>query len=480
MDGLRIIDVMVDKIKSDLFHVVEQLECELTPHNVTKIGKMLVDAAAQGVASGVKEYAEQQDFEDQVVQHNGQMYHRKAEKVDKKFLTIGGEITMTRTVYQASGRGPCHVPLDHAMGVAAEYALPDVRETILYMCTLLTTREVEDVVRRFAMFRPSDKAIRNTLVKMGVWMEQNEDDALTRVSESESLSLETDVMVVGMDGANVLLRERGKKKGRPLERPVLNDSSDETKSCYKNAMTGTISLYTTKTSIKEGRAVLEHERLHGTYTSRMPEERFPTFKAKLEREVRHVQSRVPPGIARIVLMDGARGLWKYVENTPLFEGYELLLDFYHMTEHLSNLAEALFGKGSDGAKSWYKRYREKIKHDSCGVASMQRSVLYNIKKLNNRKLSKKRRDAIRREETFFSNNKSKMEYARFLENGWPIGSGPTESGCKVLVKQRLCRSGMRWSCTGGQHVLSLRAVVKSNRWDALWKEYTNQLLPCAA
>jgi len=480
MDGLRIIDVMTDKINSDLHNAVEQLECELTPQNVTKIGQLLVDAAANGVACGIKEYVEQQDSEEQVIRQNGRTLRRKGDKVDKKFMTVGGEIAITRTVYQGSSQGSCYVPLDQAMGTVGEYAFPDVREAILYMSTLMTTREVEDIARRFAMFRPSDKAIRNTLAKMGDWMEQNEDDALTRIAENEEMPLETDVMVVGMDGANVLLREPGKKKGRPTEKPVLTDSNDEIKSCYKNAMTGTISFYTTKTGVKDDIPILEHERLSCTYTSRMPEERFPTFKSKLEREVRAAEMRLPLDVKRVVLMDGARGLWKYVENNPLFDGYEHLLDFYHMTEHLSNLAEALFGKSSKRAKSWYERYREIIKHESSGVDSMQRSVAYQLKKLEKGKLSTKRRDAIRCEGTFFRNNKSKMEYSRFLKNGWPIGSGPTESGCKVLVKQRLCRSGMRWTRTGGQDVLSLRTVVKSNRWDAIWKQYTNQLMPHAA
>jgi len=281
-----------------------------------------------------------------------------------------------------------------------------------------------------------------------------------------------------MDGANVLLRESGKKKGRPTERPVSEGDSGEMKSCYKNAMVGTVSFYTEKTVLKDGKATREPERMSGIYTARMPEERFPTFKSKLEREVRIAESRLSPETTKIVLMDGARGLWKYVEDTPLFDGYEMLLDFYHMTEHLSRLSEALFGKRKADAQKWYQQYRDKIEHNPTGVVTMLRSVKYHQGKLKSGKLSKCRRDTIRRECTFFQNNQQRMDYARFLENTWPIGSGPTESGCKTLVKQRLCRSGMRWTRQGGQSVLSLRSIVKSNRWDALWKQYIAQLTPC--
>ncbi len=81
------------------------------------------------------------------------------------------------------------------------------------------------------------------------------------------------------------------------------------------------------------------------------------------------------------------------------------------------------------------------------------------------KLSKSRRESLATEHTFFTRNEHRMDYARFRRNGWPIGSGPVEAACKSVVKTRLCRSGMRWSRCGGQHILSLRTNVESNRWD---------------
>ena len=87
------------------------------------------------------------------------------------------------------------------------------------------------------------------------------------------------------------------------------------------------------------------------------------------------------------------------------------------------------------------------------------------------RLSKSRRAALDAERTFFARNGHRMDYARFRRNGWPIGSGPVEAACKSVVKARLCRSGMRWSPSGGQHILSLRTYVKSDRWNAMWSQY---------
>jgi hypothetical protein len=38
-----------------------------------------------------------------------------------------------------------------------------------------------------------------------------------------------------------------------------------------------------------------------------------------------------------------------------------------------------------------------------------------------------------------------MRYHEYLANGWPIASGPVEGACKNLIKDRMERSGMRWT-----------------------------------
>jgi len=66
-----------------------------------------------------------------------------------------------------------------------------------------------------------------------------------------------------------------------------------------------------------------------------------------------------------------------------------------------------------------------------------------------------------------------MNHAEYLEKGWPIGSGIIEAACKSVVKQRMCRSGQRWSVQGGQAILNLRAIVKSDRWKSFWHEFSS-------
>ena len=64
-----------------------------------------------------------------------------------------------------------------------------------------------------------------------------------------------------------------------------------------------------------------------------------------------------------------------------------------------------------------------------------------------------------------------MNYAWAIERNLPIGSGVTEAGCKVIVKGRLCGSGMQWKDIGAGVVLSLRTLsYTKGRWEQFWSK----------
>ena len=62
-----------------------------------------------------------------------------------------------------------------------------------------------------------------------------------------------------------------------------------------------------------------------------------------------------------------------------------------------------------------------------------------------------------------------MRYASLKAHGCTIGSGVVEAANKVLVNQRMKRAGMRWSIEGGQNVLTLRALIRSDRFELAWR-----------
>ena len=123
------------------------------------------------------------------------------------------------------------------------------------------------------------------------------------------------------------------------------------------------------------------------------------------------------------------------------------MDCCHALEHLSLAAEALFGKGPKEALQWFEQYTTVLIEEDDGARRVLRSIDYYG---TTRPLSTSRREAFNHQRTFFANNVRMMTYAQFRRRGLPIGSGPVEAACKTLIKQRFCRSGMRWTCEGGK------------------------------
>ena len=463
MSSAAIMDAIVSKIKSVLSAADAVLASEVSPGMAEEMNRLLGQAMSAGWTEGLQAWLATAETDVETIDIDG-ITHRFKLESEKEFLTPGGMITLTRRVYQPDAGGPCYVPLDAAWGMEGQFAAVEVRDAALYAVALGTAGEAETLLSKCSLFRPSATAIKRMAKQMGQWIEGHEDDVLTEIRNEEPIPKETRVLCASMDGVNVLLSEPGKKMGRPNERPHEGESREHiSPTCYKNAMVGSVSFYG---RVPEGK--VSPKRFLSRYAARMPEDRAPTLKAKFEQELRQAESGLGDDVVRIALCDGARGLWTYLDNNSQFDGYEKLVDYHHTIEHLSRAAEAVFGKGSREAQDWYDKYCTKLKGEDGGGLRVLRSLAYYE---GTTKLPKSRRKALATERTFFSRNEHRMDYARFRRNGWPIGSGPVEAACKSVVKTRLCRSGMRWSRSGGQHILSLRTYVKSHRWDAMWSQY---------
>jgi len=61
-----------------------------------------------------------------------------------------------------------------------------------------------------------------------------------------------------------------------------------------------------------------------------------------------------------------------------------------------------------------------------------------------------------------------MHYQAALRDGLPIATGVIEGACRYLVKDRMDRTGARWSLLGAEAVLRLRAIRASGDFDEYW------------
>jgi hypothetical protein len=433
---------------------------ELTPELAEEVTQGIMQAIAQAGMAGYRAFLGSYEVHEPVIEADGEEFRKKG-PVEKEYLTPFGPMVLSRNLYQNASDTKSRIPLEAAWGMNGEFMTVEVREAVLYSSAFMTPDEAQKQFQKWALFHPSATAMKHVIAAKGQIITEHKAELDTAIREEERAPEGTRVLSVSLDGTNVLLREKGVKRGRPSERPTGEDAKTAP-TVYKNAMVGSVSFYG---AVPVGEKT--PERLACRYTSHMPEDCALTFKKQFEAEVKDAQSRCGPDVVKVLLLDGARPLWNYVESTPLFDGYETLLDYCHTLEHLSAAGEALFGKNNPVAKLWYDHYRKELLENDTGAQSIIRSLDYHAAKL---KLPAARQMELDSQRTFFLRNKHRMHYAQFRRKGLPIGSGPVEAACKSLVKTRMCRSGMRWSRQGGENILDIRTYVKSNRWDSAWSK----------
>jgi len=78
--------------------------------------------------------------------------------------------------------------------------------------------------------------------KVGGEITRHQEQLDEKIRTEQSVPQTTRVLAASMDGANVLLRQKGVQRGRPTERPVKQDDHQRNTS-YKNAMVGAFSFY---------------------------------------------------------------------------------------------------------------------------------------------------------------------------------------------------------------------------------------------
>lgn len=426
------------------------------------VARGLQQVLAAAGAAAYRAFLESKEEVRDVVVCGNEVFRFKYES-EKSFMGLWGPMEVRRRVYQNASDTRSLVPLDAAWGMAGEYLTVEVREAVLFACAHVTPEETAALLEKSALFHPHPTQIKRVLEALGEDLLASRETVDARIRHDENAPCGTRVLAASLDGANVLLRdEEGAKRGRPAERPGLDTTQADT-TAYKNAMVGSITFY--------GGVLADEktpERLSSRYVSHMPEEKAVTFKAKFEAELDAAQAQAPNEVVKVLICDGARGIWNYVDESDRYTDYEKLIDYWHTLEHLSLAAEALFGKGTNEAKYWYGKYARYLLDKDDGAQRAIRSMAYYEKYGG---LSPARKADLACQQTFLMRNQHRMTYASFRQRGLPIGSGPVEAACKTLVKTRMCRSGMRWTRQGGQRILDLRTYVKSNRWDAFWTHY---------
>ena len=359
----------------------------------------------------------------------------KKKKEPKVYESPWGGVKVPRYVYQSSKGGEIFCPLDQNARIVVS-STPRFARLISWKYTEMAAPQVERDLEQNHGRKINRRTLRDLAEVVGTIAQAKEEHWSYDIPE---LPKTVATVAIGLDGVNLLYYEG-----------------------YRIAMCGTISLYDD-----------EGERLFTSYCAEAPEYGKATFNKRFTAEIQKVKKRYPNAIY-VGVADGAPDNWKFLEPFVSVN----ILDFFHVSEYVAEISEALFaGKTKKTQrKLWLEKTLHELKH-TAGSAERLNEELQKAKPCNQYPVTLEK---LKKGQTYFKNHWEQMDYAQALKQHFPIGSGVTEAACKTLVKQRMCRSGMRWKEEGASLLLTLRALVRtSGYWEEFWSRLDRYGFPVA-
>lgn len=352
----------------------------------------------------------------------------------RRVLTVHGELKVQRAYYYCGRCRQSFLPYDDVLGLVDEIS-PGLMPLVCLAGTLLPFADAaEDVLKRFAGVRLSASTVLRCTEAAGERLRaQHKEGRMVQPTQAEPKwttprDAGQPVAYVGLDAFSVPMQGAGAGKA-------------------EHRMLYTALLYTPQK---------EHTRY------------LVDFELDVLAEQVRAQARAV-GVAHvselIAVTDGGNGLEEALQR-HLAEDLTTILDWYHAAEHLCDFAKVWHNQDEEARTQW--------QHEAKGLlyAHGGEALLRYLQTIAlPRGASEGVREALRKLIGYFEHNRHRTAYPTYLENGWDIGSGPTEAGCKI-IGERLKGSGMRWVEDGAATVAALRALYVSGGklWDGFWSQ----------
>jgi hypothetical protein len=358
-------------------------------------------------------------------------------KLTKEYQTPYGVAPVERHVYQSSRGGKTYCPLDREARIVVS-STPKFAQMVSHKYAEFgSARVTKDLAENHgrAVARCFVQDVADAVATVALAKQEDWEYALPKLEEAPT------TITIGMDGTCLLMCEGG----------------------WRETMVGPIGFYDAA-----------GDRQHTIYLAATPEYGKATFLDRMEREIDRVKATYPES-RYVGLADGAKGNWEFLGRHTGTQ----VIDFWHAAEYLSDAAVVLFARGPEAKRAWLESSCHRLKHEVGAARQLSRD----LKRMAAEKGVSPDQEDVAAAITYFTNQSraGRMDYPPLVEAKVPIGSGVTEAACKVLVKQRLCGSGMKWKEPGAAAVLSLRCLTyTTERWPQFWARIDRTGFPVAA
>lgn len=389
-------------------------------------------------------------------------------KINRKNLTtIFGKIRITRLGYYKPGKSFIH-PLDEKL------QLP--KRTYSY--------ELQRRLVKKAVQGPFDEALESLLEATGVKVPKRSAEGIVidasidfdnfyRERQSNAREVTGSILVGSIDckGIPMIKKDIPRKKVR----------RKKGEKAQKKKMATVATVYTQKPYIRTPEEVVrslfepEKKDKKGQKPHRPENKRvwasLTAGKDMVINEVRQEMNRRAIGHNKlyVVVTDGERCLQLRAASIMKNENIILVLDLLHVLEKLWEAANALHGEGTMEAELFVRQRALRIlKGNVSQVVKGLRAIV------TKRNLKGNKQKTIISVSNYYFKNRKRMRYHKYLKMGIPIASGAVEGACKNLIRDRMERSGMRWSSTMAEAMLKMRAIYLSGDFNEYWNYHINQ------
>lgn len=361
----------------------------------------------------------------------------------KTWVSALGALRLERAYYHCTvcGRGFC--PRDRAMGLEGTSLSPAVTRMTAAVGALVSFQEGSELLQELAGVKVEAKQVERTAEALGAEMAEDERSQV----EAEGSEPLPSTLYLGIDGTGVPMR-RAELKGRPGKQADGSAKTREVKLC---------AVWSAESRDAQGQPVRDKGSV--TYsaaiesaTSGDARPQASEFTQRVWREARRRRFEQAP--RRVVLGDGAPWIWNLVQE--LFPGATEIVDRFHVKQHLSEVANALYPTDPRRAHQWAAQQHQHL--DAGQLQRIRRALLGHAARC----------EEARKCADYLQRNQHRMRYAEFQAQGLCTSSGVVEAGCKVTVGTRLKRAGMHWSLRGANAILALRACRLSGRFEDFW------------
>jgi len=373
-------------------------------------------------------------------------YQRRREA---KFESTFGWVSYKRDYYAGCKCKKGISPLDDEFGIIPGEITPELARLLAITGAELPYGESHKLVKEFLLLELSPNSVREETQRFGQYQQEREKQLIEQTQNEKYLQKRTQIekamkhpkrLYGSLDGAHVRINDpaededwREVKVGCWYEVEAVPPSQ---KKAHQHKMEAI------------GKQALRAKDQQYYCDIQKADEFAPLFwatgcqaKADLAEEV-------------VFLGDGAKWIWKLV--TYFYPKAIQIVDWFHAEERLEKVAKDAFSKSSE-RKEWLESSRYDLWEGNIELVIRACELLAQH--------SKEAMDA----RTYFYNNKKRMQYDRFREEGYMIGSGTIESACKQIVSHRLRCSGAQWKVEGARLTAKARAawLSKNNDWEII-------------